>query len=369
MRSRRRILWWLVALSLVLAVALAAPFGRRVRAYEFLSRLATPGDAGGPRLIETELTLAGRSGPIRARLYHREDLARGPGLVVAHGVHYRGIDERRLVPFARELARAGRIVLTPELSELADYRLTRKGVSVIEDATLYLGDRRDLVDEQRVGVMGFSFAGGLALVAASGERLRGRVEYVTSVGGHHDLRRVLGFLLRDRIETPAGVRHRAAHEYGLVVLVYGYLDHFVPAVDEEAVAEAFRHWLHEDRPLSHEAAARITTADGKALFERLTQSRLRELAPEIERVLLSHAGEFAELSPRGKLARVGVPVYLLHGSRDSVIPASESEWAALELDGAPHRVLVSPLLEHVELGRDVSLQDGFALLEFMAEIL
>jgi pimeloyl-ACP methyl ester carboxylesterase len=153
------------------------------------------------------------------------------------------------------------------------------------------------------------------------------------------------------------------------VLVYGYLDHFVPAVDEEAVAEAFRHWLHEDRPLSHEAAARITTADGKALFERLTQSRLRELAPEIERVLLSHAGEFAELSPRGKLARVGVPVYLLHGSRDSVIPASESEWAALELDGAPHRVLVSPLLEHVELGRDVSLQDGFALLEFMAEIL
>ncbi len=347
----------------------AAPVARRVRAYEFLTALSGGSRAGTEGVVETNLTLPGRAGPIRARLYRPADVERGPGIVVAHGVHYRGIDERRLVPFARELARAGRVVLTPELTELADYRLTRHGVEVIEDATLYLSEQRALVSEPRVALLGFSFAGGLAQVAAGRERLEGRVEYVTSVGGHHDLKRVLRFLLTDRIETPEGPRTSPAHEYGLVVLVYGHLEHFVGASDREAVAEAFRHWLHEERPLARKAAARIATPGGKALFERLERSRLRELAPELERVLASRAAEFAELSPRGKLSGLGVPVYLLHGSRDSVIPPSESEWAALELGDAPHRVLVSPLLEHVELGSEVSMREGVALLEFMAQIL
>lgn len=340
-----------------------------MRAYEFLTALAGGTSAGGDGLVETTLAIPGRAGPIRARLYRRAELERGPGIVVAHGVHYRGIDERRLVPFARQLARAGRVVLTPELSELADYRLTQQGVNVIEDATLYLSERRELVSESKVALMGFSFAGGLALVAAQAAQLRDRIEYVTSVGGHHDLRRVLRFLLTDRIDTPAGPRTSPAHEYGLVVLIYGHLEHFVDASDRDAVAEAFRCWLHEERPLARQAAARIATPRGKALFERLERSRLRELAPELERVLAARSVEFAALSPRGRLAKLGVPVYLLHGSRDSVIPASESEWAGLELGDAPHRVLVSPLLEHVELGRDVSMRDGVALLEFMAEIL
>ena len=356
----------------VLAVSGAfavAPLRRRLRAYEFLTALAGGTQASGEAVTQTGLTIPGRFGAIRARLYRRADFERGPGIVVAHGVHYRGIDERRLVPFARQLARAGRVVLTPELSELSDYRLTQQGVNVIEDATLFLSQRRDLVNDRKVGVMGFSFAGGLALVAAGAKSLEDRVEYVTSVGGHHDLRRVLRFLLTDRIDTPSGPRTSPAHEYGLVVLIYGHLQHFVDESDRAAVADAFRHWLREERPLARKAAARIATPRGTALFERLERSRLRELAPELERVLAARAGEFAALSPRGRLAGLDVPVYLLHGTRDSVIPASESEWAALELGDAAHRVLVSPLIEHVELGRDVSMREGIALLEFMADIL
>lgn len=368
MQSRRRMLGALSVVAVAGAFAVA-PVSRRLRAYEFLAALAAGTQESGDEVAETTLAIPGRSGTIRARLYRRADLERGRGIVVAHGVHYRGIDERRLVPFARQLARAGRVVLTPELSELADYRLTRHGVNVIEDATFFLSERRELVSDRQVGLMGFSFAGGLALVAAGEKRLRNRVEYVTSVGGHHDLRRVLRFLLTDHIDTPSGPRTSPAHEYGLVVLIYGHLEHFVDASDRAAVADAFRHWLHEERPLARKAAARIATPQGKALFERLERSRLRELAPELERVLAARAGEFAALSPRGRLSSLGVPVYLLHGSRDSVIPASESEWAALELGEAAHRVLVSPLIEHVELGRDVSMREGLALLEFMADIL
>src|SRR5688572_26187529 len=83
------------------------PAARHVRAAQFLQRLSEPAPsaAAQPARITTEdVTISGGSGPIRARLYFRADQPRGPGVVVAHGVHYRGIDERRLVPFARALA-------------------------------------------------------------------------------------------------------------------------------------------------------------------------------------------------------------------------------------------------------------------------
>ena len=218
--------------AVVLAAVSLSPARRWWKAGVMLTALSSAQAAAPPpserpdpdRLIEEDVTVPGRDGPIRARIYRRAEQARGRGLVVAHGIHHEGMNERRMVPFARELARAGRVVLTPELADLADYRITRQGVAIIRDAALYLGARQDIVSEARVGLLGFSFAGGLALVAAAEPELAGRVELVTSVGGHHDLGRVLRFLIRNQIETPAGVVRKQAHDYGLVVLLYGAVD-------------------------------------------------------------------------------------------------------------------------------------------------
>src|SRR5688572_7079275 len=163
-------------LSLVLLLVLAwRPLARYWRAAEFLATLSELGktEPGGSYISTEEVTIPGATAKIRARLYYRSDQPRGPGLVVAHGVHYQGIDERRLVPFARSLAQQGLVVLTPEIADLADYRITASGVGVIRDAVGYLASRTDHVTRERVGVLGFSFAGGLALVAAAQPELRG----------------------------------------------------------------------------------------------------------------------------------------------------------------------------------------------------
>ena len=186
---------WLVVLGLCFGVALLgwSPASRHVRAAQFLQRLSAnpaPSAAAAPSRIATQdLTIAGARGPIRARLYFREGAAPGSGVVVAHGVHYQGIDERRLVPFARALAEGGHTVLTPELADVADYRITESGVGVIRDSVQYLAQRRDHIAGDRVGLLGFSFAGGLSLVAAREPATAQRLSFVTSVGGHHDLRR------------------------------------------------------------------------------------------------------------------------------------------------------------------------------------
>src|SRR6478735_10836818 len=259
-----------------LALLWFGPLARQARAAQFLCRLsAQPASASSvarerePPIVSRDLTIASEHGPIRARLYSRADRARGPGIVVAHGVHYRGIDEARLVPFVRALAESGLVVLTPELADLADYRITPTSVDVIRSSVAYLVSDQVHVEGSRVGLLGFSFAGGLSLVAAEAPETARSLSFVTSVGGHHDLRRVLRFLIHDEIETPTGVVHSPANEYGLVVLIYGNLEHFVPAVDLESMRAGFKAWLQEDRPRARVLAKLRTTPEANELWQLL----------------------------------------------------------------------------------------------------
>ena len=64
-----------------------------------------------------------------------------------------------------------------------------------------------------------------------------------------------------------------------------------------------------------------------------------------------------------------MPVYLLHGEGDTVIPADETVWAGLELGKKPHQALVSPLIEHVDISGEPTLADQWALVRFMAALL
>ena len=364
---------WAVVVGLCLLTFVGwSPAMRHVRAVQFLQRLSGPAPATSApaTLVQREdLTIPGKAGPIRARLYFRAGAPARGGIVVAHGVHYRGIDEKRLIPFANALAESGLAVLTPELSDIADYRITPSGVAVLQDSVRYLAARRDRVESERVELLGFSFAGGLSLVAAQAPDVAERLTSVTSVGGHHDLRRVLRFLIHNEIETPSGVVKSQAHEYGLVVLVYGNLEHFVPAADVPAMRTGFQAWLQEDRPRAREAAKARTTPEAERLWQLLESQRLQELAPELDQLLASQSAELRALSAAGHLQQLNVPVYLLHGSHDSVIPPSETDAAALELDGAEHQALVSPLLEHVEVSKTAGLGEKLALVSFMAKLL
>jgi len=356
-----------------LAVALGwSPGHRYWRAGKMLSALSAAQAAGAAKpepLVEEDLTVDGAGGKFRARVYRLRGQTGGRGLIVAHGIHHEGMNERRMVPFARELARSGLVVLTPEVTDLADYRITHQGVSVIRDAAVYLRGRRDVVDDAPVGLMGFSFAGGLSLVAAAEPELAGRVAYVVNVGGHHDLERVLRFLIRNQVETPAGVVPMAAHDYGLVVLLYGAVDRFAPEADRAALRDALRASLHQDHAAAVTAAARLTTDRGRQLWQLADTRKLQTLAPELEALVDAQRAELAALSPRGRLAAIHAPVYLVHGSGDSVIPPSEAQWASAELGSADHITLITPLMEHVEVNKPAGIGDRLALLRFIAQML
>jgi dienelactone hydrolase len=363
---------WKKALLVVLALAavLAMPWGARLwRAQRLLRALAAAPTAASDDIHSEELLIPRHDRPIRARLYRRADGTRGPGLVVAHGVHHQGIDERRLVPFVRELARAGLVVLTPALDDLADYRIDARSVGELGDSVKYLAARTELLDGDRVGLLGFSFGGGLALLAAGEPGVRERVSHVVSIGGYHDLARVLGFFVTGVVDTPEGPVPAQPNEYGPLVLAYRHLDRLVPAADRTLAREVVRAWLHEDLPRARALGARRTSLATERLFASLEAHDFAWLRPRLAELVAEDGAELERLSPRHKLARIQAPVYLLHGSGDSVIPPSEARWAEAELGAHEHDALVTPLLEHVEVAHDAGLGAELDLLRFMAHVL
>lgn len=365
------------ALVAILLFVLGALFWSPVRRWSAAVRVLTslsagPTDAGAEvRIRDIWLPGAPPVRRVRARIYEPSVVYRC--IVVGHGVHHRGIDEPRLVRFARALSSVGARVLTPELSDLADYRITRAGVDVLGESVRFLSSK---CPSKTTGLLGFSFAGGQALMAAMDEATFGHLAYVASVGGYHDLGRVSRFLLSGTVEAPDGSHRRTAHEYGIVVLLQGHLDRFVPEADLAVARGAFRAWLHEDRDAAWAIASARTKAETEQLFLRLAGGRIHEVAGELGRILAEQAAEVELLSPHGRLSEIAVPVYLLHGSGDNVIPPEETLWARRELGGRPQATLITPLIEHAEMkdeaglpGMMTRLLDEMGLVRFMAQLL
>ena len=104
------------------------------------------------QVIETTFDSAGKK--VRGRLYLPSNRDRAPGLVMVHGVHRKSIDEPRLMHLATTLAESSIAVFTPEVRELADYRIESRSVQTVRDAAAYLATT---LSHKGVGVMGMSF--------------------------------------------------------------------------------------------------------------------------------------------------------------------------------------------------------------------
>lgn len=373
-RRRRAIRICVVLLGAVVVLALARPVWTHVRAAGILLRVESPQHPGAlanltAHPIEEGLTeVPTPSGPIRARLYvpKNNDRRDAPGIVLVHGVHHLGIEEPRMVAFARALSSSGLRVLTPELLSLADYQVDRSSVDLIGYSARALSAQVG----QKVGVLGLSFSGGLSLLAAADPRFRPYIRFVVSVGAHDDLERVSQFLITNMIERPDGsTLHMMAHEYGALILIYSHVGDFFPPADVSTAHETLRLLLWEKVDESRKRAE-LLSPGSRQKMELLYSHQVDALAGEIRESIARRRAEMAPVSPHGNLAALQVPVLLLHGAADNVIPSSELLWLQRDLPPAALKsALISPAISHVALGGEPSLTDQWRLVHFMARIL
>jgi acetyl esterase/lipase len=301
---------------------------------------------------------------VRARVYIPQNRPHAPAMVIFHGVHHLGIDEPRLVGFASAMAGCGIRVLTPELPGIKDYHVSEDSVAAIGESVKWFAAQTG----GPVGVMGLSFSGGLALVAASDPHYRSDFKFIVAVGSQDSMLRVAEYYLTGRDARPDGsVEALPPHEYGPLVLEYENLDDFVPAQDLAPVRALLKAHLYEDRP--GEAAAKLGMSEAQRrealdLMDTTLPATRSAIAASIAR----HASESPSLSPEGRLRAMGTPVYLLHGEGDNIIPSAETLWMANELQPDDLKaMLVSPVLSHLDLnGPKPGPMDQWRLIHFFA---
>lgn len=370
-RSKRRSA--LLLLLLPLAGIVAVPTTNdHLRAASLLLRIQNPNDHSRLAqyhtytVTETPGELATPHGNVRARIYTPVGVGNPPGMVVVHGVHHLGINEPRLMAFSRAIAQSGVQVLTPELPDIADYQITHSSVDVIGAAAQQFSRQTGAP----VGVVGLSFAGGEALVAAADPQYADSIEFVMSVGAQEDMHRVAEFFVTSKIARPDGtIATMKPHEYGPLVLMYSHLDEFFPSADIPAAKETMKLLLWEDVADSKLAAMKLSPASQQKMTH-LYNHDSSVFNVDIQAAIDRHATEMATASPHGQLQSLHKPVLLLHGAGDDVIPATEMLWLAKDVPEPYLRnALITPLLSHVDIAKEPPLREKLALVHLMAELI
>lgn len=304
---------------------------------------------------------------VRARLYIPDNKPHAPALVVFHGVHHLGIDEPRLEAFAAAMANCGIRVLTPELPDIKDYHVDATSIRTIGESAHWFAQQTGAP----VGVMGLSFSGGLALIAAANPAYKQDFKFVFAVGSQDSMARVTEYYRTGRDPRPNGsVEALTPHTYGPLVLEYEYVEDFVPPADVPAIRTVLRANLYED------PQAEKTTLAALNAKQRKETTALMDVASESTQSLLSgsnqkRATELADLSPHAVLPMLTTPVYLLHGEADNIIPSSETLWLANELPPSTlQAMLVSPVISHIDFeSSQPTIVDQWNLIHFFALVM
>jgi pimeloyl-ACP methyl ester carboxylesterase len=290
-----------------------------------------------PRIAEV------RIGGQAATLARPRSGKRWPAVVFVNGATARGHLHPEVQRLARGLARAGYLVVVPELPGLRRGQITLRTLRATVAVARATAARSD-AKSGRVGLVGVSVGSSLALCAAEEKRLAGRVSAVAGIAPYADLEEVA------RLATTGYVRVRGR-------LVAYDADDFVQLAVARSLAASLpargdRHRLvqvldripdERDDPL-RDLSPRGLGPQGQALVRLLRNRQARSfdhlwrgLPPQVIRAA-------RRLSPSAGLARLDAPALLATSPHDKYFPVAESRRLAARSSRV--RITVTSSLSH-----------------------
>jgi dienelactone hydrolase len=369
----RRVALCLAAAALA-AVAINLPAERRDYAAVRLLLAAVPQPpfqlpALGAGRLEPGTIRLGRPAPAAttASLWLPARGRRLPGVVIVPGAAPLGRRDPHLVRLARALAGAGRAVLVPDLA----LRTSTLDTADLQRVTAAFDALAGLprVDPRQVGLLGISWGGALAVVAAASPPLAAKVAYVATFGAFYDLAdlagaAVTGATVYDRRTIPWHTIPEAAAVVRSAVLS------LLPSAQADAVRAALVH-----ATAGGAAVPQLTPAERAvvALLTNRNPARVARLAAGLPAPIQRVRRAF---SPAFHLQGLRAPLLALHSTDDPAAPWTESALlvaAARAHDPAGARLTLVHLFSHVtqqhSLVAPSSLPDDWRLVRYVADLL
>jgi acetyl esterase/lipase len=229
-----------------------------------------------------------------------------------------------LVRFADGLARAGTVVMVPESSNLQNGDLLPEEVEGLLRAVDHLRERPE-VDAERVGFLGFSVGGSMALLAAQQGRGVETVAFVNAFGAYYDARDLLQAVATEQILVDGTAQPWQPAELTRWVFTRQLILPLPDEQDREILSRAFL----DQQPEEPEGFGPLSAAG------RTVAHLLRHPAPDQASALIEALPPEIQLrldgiSPSRGLQRTRARIYLMHDRSDSYIPFVESRKIAAQ---------------------------------------
>jgi dienelactone hydrolase len=288
-----------------------------------------------------------------------------PAIFLVNGT----VPEGRRLPEVRNLAeglaRAGYLVVVPDLPGLTEDEITPETASETVEVAREVSVRPD-VEDGEVALVGVSTGATLALLAAERASLEGRVSVVAGVAPYSDIRTVINVATTGHYRRSGGelVRYQA-DPFLSYVIARSLVAALPPGEDRRTLSGELASIDREDPdPLD---GLRSRRTDDLGPDARSVVGLLANRDPERFDALYANLPEevrhdLGELSPLAGTGRIRVPVVLATGPQDRYFPASESY--GLKRVAPQRRVTVTGALDHAEL--KFSFRDAPAFATFDA---
>lgn len=241
------------------------------------------------------------------------------GLVLVPGLSRTGKDHPAFRHLATSLARKGFLVLAPDFPGLRRFHVSEDDVHTIVRAVQTLRAEAP----PPIGILGFSFGAGPALLAAADPAIRERVNLVGSFGGYWDLADVIGFVTTGWYEEDGHWRQRAQQSYNRWKLLAALAPYAEDSKERERLQRLVdRKLANPDEDVSAEAAK--LGVEGRQLLA-LVENRERERVTGLLASLSPRLRErLHRLSAASAIGQVRARLFIAHGRDDDSIPYTES---------------------------------------------
>ena len=254
-------------------------------------------------------------------------------MLLVFGVNNLGRNHPSIERVADGLARTGVAVLVPDSRTLLEGRLQVGEIDGVVRAFQLLAARPE-VDRSRIGIVGFSVGGSLALLAAGDPRISTQVRWVNAFGAFADASTYLAAVSAHAYRSTDGeavpwTPTPLAREVYLRFLLDQVGDEDDRRVLEATFGEPI---LAGERPAADASLrASLATDAARSVHDLLTASTLGEAEGAVDALPDGALGFIDAISPARHLDGLLADVHLMHETEDHHVPFVESRALASAL--------------------------------------
>jgi dienelactone hydrolase len=270
------------------------------------------------------------AGTVEGDVYSPGRGGRHGALILILGARPLDREDPTLVRFAEGLSRIGLVVLIPASSGLAAGRIVIEEVDAVVREVDLLQARPD-VDPARIGLLGFSVGGSVAIQAAADPRLDGGLVLVNAFGGYHDATDLVR-AAATRSLAYAGVDQAwEPHSLTLWVIARQLVDTLPDPRDRDVLD---RLYLQSDQSARDEVDS--MTPVGRAALGLLDGLTPAETEAALAQMPPATIARLQGISPARVIERLTTRLFIMHDYGDHFVPYTESRRMAAK---APATVL------------------------------